>query len=153
CFAELVEEFILGTIHPAAMNRRWLLSGNLPELLEAAEMIEANVIAGLCGPAQPTNPPVVASRAHGIPIVERIAPALAGRAESIRRHAGDHFGLKIVPETIKILVGPNIGAIVVDKNRDVSHYANRSLGTVQSQGMPLLPERKLDDPANRHLRG
>src|SRR5437867_7074140 len=73
-FAQLVEKIILGTIHPAAIDCGRLVGRNLPELLEAAKVVETNVVAGLSGPAQTVNPPIVAAAAHRTPIVERISP-------------------------------------------------------------------------------
>ena len=45
--AQLVEQLVLGTVHPAAIYRGRLAGGNLPELFEAAEVIETDVIASL----------------------------------------------------------------------------------------------------------
>src|SRR5207247_5185841 len=140
---KLVEQFILRAIHPMAVHRGWLSRGNLPELLESTEVIEANVVAGLGGPAQAIYPPVVTSRLHYAPIVERTPPALAGGAESIGRNAGDCLGLKIVfSQAEKIPVRPHIGAVVVHKDRDIPHHPDRVLSAIKAQRMPLFEKEK-----------
>src|SRR5579862_1338890 len=105
---KFVEQLVLGTVDPAAIYRSGLAGGNFPELLEAAEVIETDVIASLRAPAQATNPPVVASRPDRRPVVEGTAPALAGGAESVGRNAGNGFGLEIALQSEKIAVRPYI---------------------------------------------
>src|SRR5690348_7115543 len=100
---------------------------DFPELRESPEMVETNVIASLCGPAQAIDPPVVAAGAHRVPVVKRIAPTLAGRAERIGRNTGDYFRLQIVLQSEQFAIGPHIGAVVVHKNRDVANYAYGAL--------------------------
>src|SRR2546430_14783920 len=76
-FAQLVEKIILGTIHPAAIDCGRLVGRNLPELFESAKVIEADVVAGLSGPVQTPNPPIVDAGRHCISIVGKSFPALA----------------------------------------------------------------------------
>src|ERR1041384_3986729 len=58
-FAKHVKEIISRTIYPAAVNCRGLMCGYLPKLSKATEVIQADVIAGLRGPAQAFDPPVI----------------------------------------------------------------------------------------------
>src|SRR5258708_14672599 len=44
-FAQLVKQVVSRTIHPATVNRGGIGRGNLPELVEPAKMIEADVVA------------------------------------------------------------------------------------------------------------
>src|SRR3954467_13774057 len=85
------EQVIARTIHPSPAHRSRVSRGNLPELVEAAKVIQSDVIAVIGCPAQPLNPPFVAALLHHIPAVERIAPALSGGAEKIRRHPSYHL--------------------------------------------------------------
>ena len=123
--SDLVEQFIAGTVHPTPFDGRRFAGRNLPELREAAEMVEPDKVAGLCGPTQPLHPPAVSFAANGLPVVERIAPALARGAEVIGRHTGNHLGLQIVVSKAKqVTVRPDIGAVVIDENGDIPHNAN-----------------------------
>src|SRR4029077_13626242 len=92
--AQFTKQIVAWTVHPAPADRGWIGRRNLPELIEAAEVIEAYVVAVLCRPAQPPHPPVVPPRLHHIPAVKRITPALPRLAEEIWRNAGDHFGFQ-----------------------------------------------------------
>ena len=123
-FTKFVEQFVLGTVHPTSVYRGWLAGGDLPELLESAKVIETDVVASLRRPAQAVNPPIVASRFHGIPVVQRTAPALASCAECIWRNSGNRFGLEIVLQAKKVTVSPYVSAVIVHKDRDISHYAD-----------------------------
>src|SRR6185369_7088458 len=135
---------VAGTIYPASIHCCWVLRWNLPELGEAAEVIEANDVAVLRGPAQAFDPPVITLLGHRLPVVERIAPALAGGAECVRRHTGDDFWLQILVQSIKFTSRPDIGAVVVHKDGNVAHYADGPLRTVKTEGTPLLVEKELD---------
>ena len=50
-FAELIEQIVLGAVDPATVHSGRLAGRDLPELFKAAEVVEADVIAGLGGPA------------------------------------------------------------------------------------------------------
>ena len=125
--------------------------GNLPELIESAEVIEPDVVAVLRGPAQALNPPLVASRFHHIPAVKRIAPALAGLAEEIRRDAGNNLGLEIVIRAEEVAVRPDVGAVVVHEDSDIAHDANGAFCAVAPQGLPLFVEGELQCAADLQI--
>ena len=146
--AQLVEQLIAGPIHPTPMDRRSLVRRNLPELRETAKMIQPDEIAGLGRPAQPLNPPLVTLRPHRIPVVERISPTLPGCAERVGRNAGDDLWLQISIQPKQIGVSPHIGTVVIDKNGDIAYHPDGTLGTVESQGVPLLVEEELNGPAD-----
>src|SRR5205823_10401786 len=59
--AQLDEEIVARSIDPASAHGRGIAGGNLPELGEAAEMIEADVVAGVRGPTEPLDPPAIAA--------------------------------------------------------------------------------------------
>ena len=69
------KKFVAGAIDPAAFDRSRLICGNLPELGEPAEVIEAYEIASLCGPAQALNPPAVSVTAHRHPSCKADCPS------------------------------------------------------------------------------
>src|ERR1700690_3832900 len=126
---------------------------NLPELRETAEMIKADEVTALRCPTQPLHPPLVALGTHRIPVIKRISPALAGGAVCIRRHAGNRIGIKVILQTEQSSICPYVGAVVIHKDGNISDHAYGFLRAVETQGMPLLVEKELDDPANSCLRG
>src|SRR5271157_753634 len=90
--AQCVEEVHIGPLHPMPVDGRRFVGWDLPVGLESAEMVEPYDVVGLNRPAHALDPPVVPAQLELVPVVERIAPALAGFAEGIRRDAGDNLG-------------------------------------------------------------
>ncbi len=142
---EGAKQIKVGSGRPVAVDRGWVLGRNLPAGLETAEVVEADDVAGCDGPLHALDPPVVAAGLERVPVVERIAPALAGFAESIGRNAGDHLGREIGLEAEDIGMGPDIRAVVADKDGDIANDADAALGTVTPQRLPLLEEGKLQE--------
>src|SRR5260370_687793 len=150
--AELEEKFVAWAIHPSAIDCCRFISGNFPELGKPAEVVEADEVASLRGPAQALHPQAIAGCAHGLPVVEWIAPALSGGAEIIGRDARDDFRLKVIffqPE--QVAVRPYIGAVVIHENGDVADDTNGLFRAVVTQRVPLLPEEKLHNSPCRKL--
>src|SRR5713226_3126239 len=151
-FAELEEKFVAWAIHPSAIDSGRFVSGDFPKLGKTAEVVEADEVAGLRGPAQAPHPPAIASGAHGLPVVEWIAPALSGGTEIVGRDAGDDFRLKVIffqPE--QVAVRPYIGAVVIHENGNVADDTNGLFRAVVTQSVPLLPEEKLHNSPGRKL--
>src|SRR5256885_16439111 len=94
CFADPLEQVVVRSVYPTAIDGGFFLCGNFPELREATEMIEANVIEVMCRPAQAIDPPRIPLFSHDVPPIERAAPALASLAEEIRRDTRYDLGLK-----------------------------------------------------------
>src|SRR5258708_18400448 len=88
--AQLHEQVIFGTVHPAAMNRGWFVCRNLPQLGKSAEMIEADLVKIVRGPAHAVDPPRISLLPHQLPALHRITPALPGHTAKIRRTPTDH---------------------------------------------------------------
>src|SRR5208283_4269615 len=129
------------------MNRGWFARRNLPELRIPAEMIEADVVEIMRGPAHSVDPPRVSSLLHHVPAIKRITPALAVFAEKIRGHTSDHFGIEFGVQPKQIGMGPDTGVVETHEDRDVTHDPNRMLRAISSQRLPLFEEKKLHDAA------
>src|SRR5208282_3617698 len=110
-------------------------------------MIEADVIKILRSPAHPVDPPCISSRLHHIPPVKRIAPPLAVFAEKIWRNAGNNLRIEFAIQPKKIGVGPHIGTVKIQKDRDVARNPNRPPPAIGAKRPPLLIEKKLHHPA------
>src|SRR6478672_5155477 len=149
---KFVEELVLGAVHPASVYSSGVVGGNLPELIEAAKVVETDVVASLGAPAQAVDPPIVASLPDCLPVVKRSAPALAGGAEGVRRDTGNSLWFEVIlaqPE--KIAVRPHVSTVISDEDGDIPHHPDGTLGAVTPQGMPLLVEEELNDAAEVHL--
>src|ERR1700691_4600260 len=77
------------TRHPLPGLSRWRSRWNVPRSREPAEVIHANDIDVGQQSTQPIDAPSIARRTQGIPVVNRIAPQLALRAEIIGRNSSD----------------------------------------------------------------
>src|SRR5258708_12776972 len=105
-------------------------------------------VARLQGPGKALHPPIVSAKLVYVPAVQRIAPALAGRAESIGRNAGNHRRLQILVEIEEIGVAPDIDAVIVDEDGHVADDLDSALGAVDAQRAPLLEEGELNHTLN-----
>src|SRR5512140_2031459 len=141
--AQHVEKIVLGSVYPLAVNGRWLLRRNLPVLFESAEVIETNDVAGVKRPAHATFPPVVALLTKRIPTIERVSPTLPSRRKRVRRNSGDEFRLEVWTQLEDVRIGPDIGAVVTDKDGDIADDADSRLAAARMQSAPLLEERIL----------
>src|SRR4051812_39314833 len=103
------------------------------------------------GLAHSLDPPVIAGVLERLPVVERIAPALAGLAESIRRDAGDERGAEIGIQVIKMRMRPDVSAVVADEDSDVADDLDATLGGGRPDGAPLLGKKELNDAMELQL--
>src|SRR6202049_3201811 len=143
-----VEEIVPGTIDPGTIDRGWVGSRNLPELIEATKMIKPDVVAVARCPSQTLDPPFVARRFQLVPAVQGVAPALSRPAEKSWRNTRHRFRIHILIQTEQLAVGPDVGAVVVDKDGYIANDANRAFGTIAAQGPPLLIKGELQGGAN-----
>src|SRR5258708_11143420 len=105
-------------------------------------------VARLQGPGKALHPPIVSAKLVYVPAVQRIAPALAGRAESMGRNAGNHRRLQILDEIEEMGVGPDIDVVIVDEDGEVADDLDSALGAVDAQRAPLLEEGELNHTLN-----
>ena len=109
-----------GRLDPLAVDGGLFFGGDGPVGFEAAEVVEADDVVEGVGAADAVDPPVEAALVQDIPAIERIAPALAGRAEVVGRHAGDADGREVFVELEEIGMGPDVGAVEGDEDGDVA---------------------------------
>ena len=106
-------------------------------------MIKPHEVHQLQRAAQARDPPGETARGMHLPAVERIAPQLAGRAEIIRRHAGDDGGPARLVEVKQLPVRPDVGAVLGDEDRDVADDLEALAPRELAQRLPLTVEQKL----------
>src|SRR5262249_59889310 len=112
---------------PAAAERRRPTGRYDPVGHEAAEVIDAREVDELARAAQPFDPPAVARPSELGPVVERVAPELAGRAEGVRRRAGDDAALE------QRRVCQAVGGAGRDVDREVADQPHPALGRVATE--------------------
>src|ERR1700683_3324981 len=79
------------TRHPLPGLSRWRSGWNVPRSREPAEVIQANHIDVSQQSTQSIDAPPITGRAHGIPVVNGIAPQLTLRTEIIGRNSGNEL--------------------------------------------------------------
>ena len=68
-----------------------------------------------------------------VPVVQGVAPALAGLGKIVRWHARHHPGVTVIVEQEVLRVGPHLGTVVGDEDR-------RILVQSQDQGVPMTSD-------------
>ena len=72
-----------------------------------------------------------------------IPPQLAGRAEVVWRHTGEHDRLAVGVETEQLSLCPDVRAVVRDEDRQIAHDLDRSRAAGIAHALPLIEEQKL----------
>ena len=103
------EEFEARRLDPLAVDGGFLVGGNRPVGFETAEVVEADDVVKLARAADAVDPPAESLLGENIPVVKRIAPALAGGREVVGRYAGDADGLEFIVEFEQLGVNPDVG--------------------------------------------
>src|SRR5450755_79151 len=111
-------------------------------------MIEADVVEIVRGPTHAIDPPGISALLHHVPAIEWIAPALAIFAEKIRRDTGHDLGIEFGVEAKQIGMGPDIGAIEIHEDGNVTGNPDQSVLAVGAKCAPLFVKEKLDGAAN-----
>ena len=83
------------------------------------------------------------SRRIAGPVVERVAPALAGPAEVVRRHAGDGRRPAVAVEQEQLRVRPDVGRVGGDEDRQVADQPDALLRAYRRRARQLAEEQEL----------
>ena len=117
--------------------------GDLPGGLEPPEMVDAHDVHDRQRALDPLDPPAVAVLRHHVPAVVRIAPALPGFREVVRRHAGDHGGVAFAIQFELIGPRPHVRAVLGYEDRDVADDLDTQFVGALLQRAPLISEEPL----------
>ena len=112
-------------------------------------MVDAQIVCQGELASDAADPPLISRLFMVIPVVKRISPELACRAEVIRRHSGYGARMSFGIELEQLFVRPDIGAVGGDENRDVADDGNVVFVCVFPQLEPLLLKDKLHEAVVR----
>ena len=138
---------------PAALHRGRLSGRDRPVARVADEVIEADGVEQRQRRPEAGDPPGEPGGAHLRPAVERVAPALAGGAEVVGRHAGHQRRLAGVVEIELMAVQPDVGAVVRQEDRQVADEADPARVGVLAQRLPVAEEAPLHESGEVDLVG
>src|SRR5207248_1821231 len=110
--------------HPAAAPRGAGARGDRPRAVEAQEMVNAHGVEPPHRRGETLDPPFVSRRPMRLPAILRMAPKLPVGTEYIRRTTGDGGRPAGAIEREKIRIGPDVGAVVGDKDGDVADQSD-----------------------------
>ena len=139
------EEFCAGGGDPFSVGAVFGVGGDFPGGGEAAEVVDADDIAEAHGGAEAGDPPVVGVVLHGFPVVDGVAPVLAGGAEVVGRGAGVGAGAEVAVEFEEVGVGPDVGGIVGDEDGEVAEDLDGVGAGVFAEGGELAEEEELGE--------
>ncbi|KAF5043686.1 hypothetical protein DSECCO2_499720 [anaerobic digester metagenome] len=139
------EEVPAGRIDPAPVLRGRLPGGDLPELHEPPEVIEAQPVDESEGAVDPALPPRKSPLAVRIPVVDRVSPELPGRAEHIRGDARDCGRFLLFVQFEEPGVRPEVDAIVGEVDRYIPDDLDGALAAMVLERLPLPIEDVLEE--------
>src|SRR4029079_6256745 len=94
---------------------------------------------------QAVAPPGIAGGGVARPVVERIAPALSGRAEIVRRYSGDDRRVTRGVELEEVAMRPDVRRVVRHVDRHVAENRDAALSGGFAQLLPLASEDELHE--------
>ena len=135
-----MEQRSAGPRQPASADGGGLVRRDFPIACKAPEMINPHHIDQLENMADALDPPGKTFGCMGTPAIERVAPALACRAEEVGWHAGDDGGTAVGIELEKFRARPDFGALVGDEDRRIADDLDAACVGICAQFFPL-PEK------------
>ena len=108
-------------------------------------MVDTQYIKQLRLGINPPQPPGKTILLHHLPVIVRVAPALAGFREIIGRHPGHDRHIKLSIQLKPLGMRPHIYAIVSNKNRDIAKQLDATLVGIGFKLRPLLKKHVLGE--------
>ena len=128
---------------PAALHGRLLPGRHLPGGDEPPEVVEPDEVHQLQRRPQPGRPTRRTRPAHGVPVVVRVAPELAGLREVVGRHPGHHPRAQVLVEQVALAGRPRRPPSRGDEDRHVADELDAALAGVPAEVVPLAEEQEL----------
>lgn len=151
-FLERLEELEAGTLRPRTVGRIGRGERHLPIGLEAAEVIQADDVVHVEGGANAALPPGEAVGLHGVPVVDGVAPVLAGGRELVGRRAGDAHGIAGGVDLKELRRRPHLDGVTRDIDGQVADDENVALVGIGLEAAPLAIEEVLRHLVVEHTR-
>ena len=108
-------------------------------------MVDPRHVDELERPPEALDPPVVSGGAVDGPLVQRVAPELAGRREVIRRHARHELRPALLVQLEQVGVRPDVGRITGHEDRRVAEQLDAEPPGVLAEVVPLAEKEELPE--------
>ena len=138
---------------PASLNRRRFRCRDLPVGLQSAKVVDAQDVHQFEHGLDALYPPAKAIGGDGVPAVKRVSPALPRGAEIVGGDPGNDGELSLVIHVKNSGVGPGVGAVGGNKDRDVANDLDPAFVRIVAQCGPLFEKSELCVLAQVHLIG
>src|SRR6476660_7397387 len=115
-----MEEIRTGAVDPLPVPGGRRIGGNMPGGGKGPEMIEAKHIHVSQSSAEAIDAPAIVGLPQRLPVIDRIAPELPLRTESIGRDAGDDGCALLAVEQEKFRMRPHVTGIGGDEKRKIA---------------------------------
>ena len=132
-----VEKVNAGALFPVTTRRVARPRRDGVVLVEATEVIDTYHIEEIEAAAHPGDPPVVARLRVVVPVIDRIAPELAGRRKAVRRAARDLLRLPLLVELEQLRMLREIHGITRYIDRDIADDGDALFIRVGPEALPL----------------
>ena len=132
-----VEEVNAGALFPVTARRIARARRDGVVLVEATEMVDPHHIEEIETAAHPRDPPAVARLLMVVPVIDRIAPELAGRRKAVRRTTRDLLRLPLLVELEQLRMLREIHGIARYIDRDIADDGDALFIRVGPQALPL----------------
>ena len=135
-----VEEIHPRSVDPLSGKRGLRIRGDRVVFVEAPEMVHADHIVEAVGALHAGDPPLIAGLPVIGPVVEGIAPELAGRGKGVRRASRHRLRIVVLVELEEFRTGPGVRAVKSHIDRDIADDADPLFVRVGVELLPLLRE-------------
>ena len=151
-FLKRRKQAVSRSFDPASFDRGGCVARDLVILLKAAEVVESHQVYQFQRGAYPVDPPLITGFRQHIPAIEGISPKLTCLAEIVRRDSRNRLGVSLRIKIKDFRVGPDVHAVVRDKNRHISEELDPVVIAIALQGAPLTEELELSELVDLHIK-
>ena len=132
-----------GTLAPMSVFGSGFAARYRPVAVHPAEVVDAQHVKELCRTFNAPDPPAVAIGFHARPVVQRIAPELAGIRKGVGRNPGNLFRAILRVQLEELRFRPDVCGIHGHINRNISDEPDALFDGICLQGFPLAEKQEL----------
>ena len=148
---EAIHQIHAGAGHPMPVFGGRVAVGHHPIRGETAEVVDADNVVQLARAVNAADPPAEAVAAHGVPIVQGVAPQLTVGGEVVRRYARHRLGHQLFVQLEELRLRPHVGGVQRHVDGQVADDVDALTVDVVPEGVPLAEEQELQVGEQLHV--